>query len=62
MNIDKERLIKDLRDHKARMEWNCSGRMGERERGYLDAINFTLRLIDLQPESGIGQVAFKFDE
>lgn len=61
MNIDKEKLIKDLRDHKARMEWNCQKCLGDYEKGYLQGIDFAIRVVEFQKDSGIGQVAFDFD-
>ena len=61
MNIDKERLLKDLRDHKARMEWNCTKCKGEYETGYLQGIDFAIRVVEFQPDNTKVQVAFDFD-
>ena len=61
MNIDKKKLLQDLKSHKQRMEWNCRSN-NDYERGYLDALNFVVRVVQLQPESELGQVAFRFEE
>lgn len=61
MNIDKEKLIKDLQDHKARMEWNIQKFPSDYGDGYLQGIDFAIRVVKLQQDSGIGQVAFDFD-
>lgn len=62
MNIDKKKLIQDLRNHKMRMEWNCKKCMGEYEKGYLQGIDFAIRVVEFQKESELGQVAFRFEE
>ena len=61
MNIDKDRLIKDLQDHKTRMEWNCQKCLDNYAKGYLQGIDFAIRVVQFQPESEMGQVAFDFD-
>ena len=61
MNIDQDKLVRDLLGHKARYEFNCNRDMSERDRGYLDGIDFAVRIVRLQEDSGIGQVKFDFD-
>ena len=62
MNIDKDRLIKDLTDHKARMAWNCQKCQSDYEKGYLQGIDFAIRIVGFQPEAELGQVAFQWDD
>ena len=61
MNIDKNKLLKDLRSHKERMTWNCQKCLGDYEKGYLQGIDFAIRAVELQEDNGIAQVTFDFD-
>lgn len=61
MNIDKGEAVKVLQDHKSRYEWNINGKPTDYDSGYLMGLNIAIKMINLQPESGIGQVTFNFD-
>ena len=61
MNIDKERLINDLKSHKEKIWWNCNKYQTEYETGYLQGIDFAIRVVNFQPEASMGQVKFDFD-
>ena len=60
MNIDKEKLIQDLKTHKKRYEWN-NVRPNEYDSGYVMGLSVAIKFAELQPEAEMGQVAFDFD-
>ena len=62
MNIDKDALIEDLKRHEQRYANNCNCKRTDFDDGYLTGLSMAVRITALQPDSGLGQVAFTFEE
>ncbi len=57
--IDRLQTVKDLEGHIARYEFNCT--KTEYDRGYLDGMRFAVRLVRLQEEKNVGQIAINWE-
>ena len=57
--IDRLQTVKDLEGHIARYQFNCG--MTPYDEGYLDGMRFAVRLVRLQEEKNVGQIAINWE-
>lgn len=62
MLIEKEAVIKSLENHLTRFDQLCMGKMRDVDIAYMNGIRFAIKLIKLQEEGILGQVAFEWEE
>ena len=61
MVIDKNKLLMDLQTHLNRYMHNCGCAPCRYDDGYVNGISFAIRLVRLQEEAQVGQVAFEWE-
>lgn len=58
--IDRLQTVKDLEGHIARYEFNFNTNT-DYDKGYLDGMRFAVRLVRLQEEKNVGQIAINWE-
>lgn len=62
MNIDKDTLTADLQQSIDRYKTVTQDNQSDYDYGFLMGLHFAQKIINLQPPSGIGQIAFEFGD